>query len=120
MTDSTDPSFDFAGFKKSFVEQEIKNWAAFFADDAEWIEYKHTHPPRSPRRMTGRTQIEGFLADIKASNITLKIEDEVIGPTRAAFCVWCILPDGKRIVENVIIHFEGGKITRQVDVEAWD
>jgi len=120
LNDSTHPPFDFEAFKMAFVGQDIKSWATFFADDAEWIEYKHTHPPGSPRRMTGKAQIEEFLADVKASNITLKIEDEVVGPTRAAFCVWCLLPGGKRVVENVIIHFSGGKITKQVDVEAWD
>ena len=50
----------------------------------------------------------------------LEIGDEVIGPDRAAFRVWCTLPDGRRIIEHVIIHYADGKITRQVDVEAWD
>jgi len=31
-----------------------------------------------------------------------------------------MLRDGRRIVEHVIIHYAGGRITRQVDVEAWD
>jgi len=70
--------------------------------------------------MKGKSEIRDFLADVKASNITLVIEDEVVGPNRAAFCVWCTFPDGKQVVENVIIHISDGKITRQVDVEAWD
>jgi hypothetical protein len=48
------------------------------------------------------------------------LSDEVIGPARAAFCVTCTLPNGNRIIENVIIHHRAGKIIRQVDVEAWD
>jgi len=57
---------------------------------------------------------------VKASNVTLAIEDEVVGSNRAAFRVWCVLPDGKRIIEHVIIHFSNDRLTRQVDVEAWD
>jgi hypothetical protein len=113
-------SFDFAGFKRAFVEQDVPAWAAYFAADGQWIEYKHTHPPRSPRVMNGRREIEEFLARVKSSDVSLEIDDEVIGRDRAAFRVWCTLADGRRIIEHVIIHYANGKITRQVDVEAWD
>lgn len=116
----TDTSFDFAGFRRAFVEQDVPAWAAYFADDGQWIEYKHTHPPRSPRVLQGRTEISDFLTGVKASKVSLEISDEVVGPDRAAFCVWCTLADGRRIIEHVIIHYTNGKITRQVDVEAWD
>ena len=116
----SDTSFDFAGFKRAFVEQDVPAWAAYFADDGQWIEYKHTHPPRAPRVMRGKGEIADFLGRVKASNVSLEISDEVVGPDRAAFCVWCTLGDGRRIIEHVIIHYEGKMITRQVDVEAWD
>jgi hypothetical protein len=112
--------FDFAAFKQAFVTQDVARWAGFFEDNAEWIEYRHSNPPHSPRRMTGKAQIEAFLSQVKASNVCLAIEDEVVGPTRAAFRVWCTLPGGKRIIEHVILHLAGGRIARQVDVEAWD
>jgi SnoaL-like domain len=116
----TDTSFDFAGFKRAFTNQDVSAWAAYFATDGQWIEYKHSHPPRSPRVMDGQREIVDFLERVRASNITLEIEDEVIGPDRAAFRVWCKLPDGRRIIEHVIIYYANGKITRQVDVESWD
>lgn len=112
--------FDFEGFRRAFTGQDIERWLDYFADDAEWIEYRHDAPPRSPNRMSGRAAIGAFLARVKASNIALAISDEVIGETRAAFMVICTLPDGRRIIENVILHFAEGKIARQVDVEAWD
>lgn len=112
--------FDFKGFSRAFVDQDVEAWAAYFADDGRWIEYKHTNPPRSPRVMSGRKEIAGFLSSVKASNVALEIGDEVVGPERAAFRVWCTLPDGRRIIEHVIIHYVNGKIVQQVDVEAWD
>lgn len=113
-------TFDFEGFRRSFTEQDIERWLDYFAEDAEWVEYRHNAPPRSPNRMIGHAAIGAFLARVKASNIKLEISDEVIGDERAAFMVTCTLSDGRHIVENVIIHVTDGKITRQVDVEAWD
>jgi ketosteroid isomerase-like protein len=112
--------FDFPAFKRACTTQDLAAWIAFFADDAQWIEYRPGHPPASPRVLSGRGQIAQFLVRVKGSNITLAIEDEVVGPTRAAFRAWITLPDGKRIVEQVILHHSRGRITRQVDVEASD
>ena len=120
MSRADEGEFDFAAFRQAFVTRDVERWADFFDNDAEWIEYKHSHPPHSPRRMVGKAQIAAFLSQVKASNVSLEIEDEVVSPTRAAFRVWCMLPDGKRIIEHVILNLSGGKITRQVDVEAWD
>ncbi len=112
--------FDFAAFRHAFTQQDLATWIAFFADDAQWIEYRHGDPPAAPRMHVGRAQIAQFLVRVKGSKVTLAIEDEVIGPERCAFRVWCTLPDGRRIVEHVIIQHADGLITRQVDVEAWD
>ena len=45
--------------------------------------------------------------------------DEIIGDTRAAFCLTVVMESGKRIIEHIIVHFARGKIAKQVDVEAW-
>ena len=114
-------SFDFDAFKQAFLSQDVNKWVTFYAPDAEWIEYRHTNPPSAPNRMVGQSEIKAFLSRIKASNISIAITDEILGPTRAAFCVTCTLSDGvRRIIEHVIIHYSNGRITRQVDVEAWD
>jgi ketosteroid isomerase-like protein len=112
--------FAFAAFKRAFEDKDFDSWVAFYADDAEWIEYRHFSPPRSPDRMVGRQQIAEFLERICGANLGITIADEVIGPDRVAFSVDCTLPDGKHIFEHVIAHFENGKISRQVDVEASD
>ena len=115
----TATTFDFAAFKRAFESQDADAWLAFYAD-AEWFEYRHNAPPRAPNRMVGKQQIGDFLRRVKASNVKLSIGDEVIGDTRAAFCVTVVMASGKRIIENIIVHLDGGKITRQTDVEAWD
>ncbi len=115
-----EPKFDFAAFKRAFEKQNVETWLGFYADDAEWVEYRHNAPPRAPNRMVGRQQIGDFLRRVKASKLKLSIDDDVIGEGRAAFCVTVVLESGKRVIENVIVHLKDGKITRQTDVEAWD
>lgn len=114
-------SFEFSAFKQAIIAQDVEAWASFYAIDAEWIECRHMHPPRAPNRIVGKSDIKAFLSEVKRSDVALAVSDEVIGPTRAAYCLTCTLSDGeRRIIEHVIIHYADGKITRQVDVEAWD
>jgi len=114
------PTFHFDALRRALEAQDVEAWLAFYADDAEWIEYRHNAPPAAPNRMAGREAIGAFLGRVKASGVRLRISDEVIGPERAAFCLTVGLASGKRIIEHIIIHFRDGRITRQVDVEAWD
>jgi len=114
-------SFDFDTFKKAFQSQDVETWITFYAPNAEWVEYRHTNPPHAPNRVVGQPEIKAVPGRVKASNISIVITDEILGPTRAAFCDTCTLSDGaRRIIEHVIIHYSNGRIIRQVDVEAWD
>ena len=112
--------FDLTSFTRAIEARDAVAWLEFYADDAEWLEYKHTYPPRSPRVIRGRSEISAFLERIAAGGVTLRVEDEIAGADRAAFRMWVTLPDGRRIIEHVIVHLRDGKITRQVDVESWD
>ena len=112
--------FDFAAFKNAFERKDFNRWVPFYADDAEWIEYRHISPPRAPNRMVGKQQIADFLKWVCNANFGISIADEVVAADRVAFSVDCTFPDGKRVFEHVIAQIEDGKITRQVDVEAWD
>lgn len=113
-------AFDFARFKAAFEERRLAEWLACYAEDAVWLEYRHDAPPRNPHRMRGREEIEAFLSEICAADLQLEISNEVLNRDRCAFMVTCRLRDGRRIVENVIIHVRDGVIHQQVDVEAWD
>lgn len=33
--------FDFAGSRWAFKEKDVAVWLAFYAEDAEWPEYRH-------------------------------------------------------------------------------
>lgn len=112
--------FDFTLFKSAVIHQNVSEWIEFFADEAEWIEYRHAAPPRAPHRMIGKPAIKIFLDEVIADQLQLTITDEVINATRAAFCLTCTLADGRQIIENTIVHLKDGKITRYIEVEASD
>jgi ketosteroid isomerase-like protein len=112
--------FDFDAYRRAFTEKDLEPWLAFYAEDAEWIEYKPTAPPRAPNRMPDKRAIRAFLTEIAESDLKLSISDEVVGPGGVAFCVTCELEGGRRFIENTIATIRDGLIVRQVDVEAWD
>jgi ketosteroid isomerase-like protein len=112
--------FDFAAFKRAFEHKDFDSWVSFYADDAEWLECRHSSPPRSPNRMIGKRQIVVFLRGICDADLGITLGDEVIGEDRVAFNVDCALSDGRHIFEHVIAYVRDGQILRQVDVEAWD
>ena len=111
---------DLKAFLAAFASQNVAAWTDFYADDAEWIEYRHFNPPASPHVMKGKAAIAAHISRIEASDITIDISDVIADGDRAAFCLWVGLASGKRIIEHVIVHMAGGKVHRQVDVEAWD
>jgi ketosteroid isomerase-like protein len=113
-------AFDYQGFRRAFCEKDVEAWLAFFTEDAKWIEYRHTKPPRDPNVMRGRDEIEAHLRLVADGPLEFELSDEVLGDERAAFRVMCTLPGGRRIIEHVIVELEDGLIARQVDVEAWD
>jgi ketosteroid isomerase-like protein len=113
-------AFDFAGYQRAVERLDVEQWASFYADDAEWIEYREANPPRAPNVMRGDASIREFVQGIANAGIQLIIEREVVDDVRAAYMLTATLGDGRRVIENVILDHDGGRITRQIDVEAWD
>ena len=113
-------AFDFAAYRDAVERLDAERWLAFYADDAEWLEYRHANPPRSPNVMRGEAAIGEFVRGIAAAGIGLAIEREVVDDCRAAYMLTATLGDGRIVIENVILDHRDGLITRQIDVEAWD
>ena len=113
-------AFDFDAYRSAFESKDVGRWLAFYSDDAEWIEYRHSDPPRAPNVMRGSSEIGAFLERVAAMPIDLQLSREVLGEERIAFACTVDLGDGKRIVEHVIADVRDGRIVLHVDVEAWD
>ncbi|MEY2515571.1 MAG: hypothetical protein QOJ89_2929 [bacterium] len=118
LTVSSD--FDFAAYRAAFEAKDVVSWLAFYADDAQWLEYRHSDPPRAPNVMRGRAEIGAFLERVAALALTIELSREVVGEERIAFACLVTFDDGKQILEHVIADLRDGLIVRHVDVEAWD
>jgi ketosteroid isomerase-like protein len=110
--------FDFAAFKAAVEARDADRWLEFFADDAEWVEYRHK--ASSPRVTSGRDDIARYLDYVRRTDAELAISNDVVGDERAAFTLTATRPDGRLIVENTILDLRDGRIVRQHEVEAWD
>ena len=115
-------SFDFPAYRQAIEARDHEAWLGFFADDAQWIEYRPDNPPRSPRIMDGKGEIGDFLDSIAPVPAELRISHEVLGERRVAYRLTVTFAaDGRQIVENVIADLNArGQIVSQVDVEMWD
>jgi hypothetical protein len=110
--------FDFAAFKAAVEARDADRWLAFFADEAEWIEYRHK--ASSPRVHSGREAIARYLGYVRRTDAVLAISNEVVGEERAAFTLTATRSGGLLIVENTILDLRDGLIVRVHEVEAWD
>jgi hypothetical protein len=91
-----------------------------YADDAELRIVNKSTPPSSPRELDGKEEIAEYLRDVCAREMTHRIEDEVVGGNRVAFKEACEYPDGIKVLTAMTLDVRGGKVVRQVNVEAWD
>jgi hypothetical protein len=110
--------FDFAAFRAAVEGRDAEHWLGFYADDAEWLEYRHK--ASSPRVTRGREDIARYLDYVRRTDVELAISNDVLGDERAAFTLTATRPDGRLIVENTILDVRDGLIVRQHEVEAWD
>ena len=113
-------AFDYPAYRSAFEAKDVPTWLAFYADDAEWVEYRPTDPPRSPNVMRGKSEIGAFLTRVAAMPLTIALSHEVLTAERIAFACLVTLDDGKQILEHVIADLRGGQIVRHIEVEAWD
>jgi ketosteroid isomerase-like protein len=113
-------AFDFAAYRAAFEARDVEPWLAFYAEDAQWVEYRPSDPPRSPNVMRGRAEIGAFMQRVAALPLTITLSSEVLTVDRIAFACLVTLDDGKQILEHVIADLRDGLITSHVEVEAWD
>ena len=113
-------SFDLAAYKRAVEAKDVEAWLAFYALDAEWLEYQPTRPLAVPRRHAGTAEIRAYLEFIASEPEPLVVSDELTDGDRAAFAIWMQLADGRVFGEHCILTLRDGLIVRHVDVELWD
>jgi ketosteroid isomerase-like protein len=113
------------GLAFEVMRQAIENLDAeqlvgLYADDAEMLTVNRYTTPSSPKVLRGKEEITEHLRDVCGRAMTHRIENEVLGEDRVAFNEACEYPDGTKVLCAATLEVRDGKITRQVNVEAWD
>jgi SnoaL-like protein len=114
--------FDFEGWRTAVESRDVERWLSFFADGAQWVEYRPGNPPASPRVLAGKDAIRLWLEEIGPTPADLRVTHELVGDRRIAYRLTVTFAeDGRQIVENVIADLDAdGRVVSQVDVEVWD
>lgn len=92
----------------------------FYADDAVLLIIDQLNPPNQPREIKGHAAVAAYFDDVCGRAMTHKVENGIEHGDRMAFTQACRYPDGKGVFCSATIELAGGKIARQVMVQAWD
>jgi hypothetical protein len=116
----TTGSLDFQALRHAIEERDAEALVSLYAEGAELLRVNRYDTPSSPRVLSGKEEIAEYLRDVFGRDMTHRVQDEVIGEERIAFQEACEYPDGTRVLAAMSLDVRDGKITRHVNVEAWD
>ena len=109
-----------AGLKRAIEGRKASALAGLYADDAVVHVIDRDNPPSKPRRLQGKNAITAYFDDVCGRDMTHKVEAGVTVGNRLAFTQSCAYPDGTKVFCSAMVDLKGGKISRQVVVQAWD
>jgi ketosteroid isomerase-like protein len=109
-----------AGLKRAIEGRKASALAGLYADDAVVQVIDRDNPPSKPRNLEGKGAITSYFEDVCGRDMTHKVEAGVAVGNRLAFTQSCAYPDGTKVFCSTMIDLKGGKISRQVVVQAWD
>ena len=92
----------------------------FYADDAVLLIIDQLNPPARPREIRGHAAVAAYFDDVCGRAMTHAVENGIETAGRMAFTQACRYPDGTGVFCSATIELAGGKIARQVMVQAWD
>ena len=109
-----------AGLKRAIEGRKDSALAGLYADDAVVQVIDRDNPPSKPRNLQGKSAISSYFEDVCGRDMTHKVEAGVAVGNRLAFTQSCAYPDGTKVFCSAMVDLKGGKISRQVVVQAWD
>ena len=109
-----------AALRRAIEGRKGSAFAGMCADDAVLQVIDRDNPPSKPRNVQGKSAIASYFEDVCGRDMTHKVEAGVAVGNRLAFTQSCAYPDGTKVFCSAMIDLKGGKISRQVVVQAWD
>jgi SnoaL-like domain len=117
---TTQTDFDLDAFAQAIEERDATKQLAAYAEDAEVTLVDQAARPSSPRVLRGKDEIRGWIEDVCGRDMTHRVGPSVQDASGAAFTETCRYPDGTAVLCATVLELDGGRIARQVGVQAWD
>jgi|SRR5215207_6746897 len=111
---------DLEALRRAAEGKDTEAMLDLYAEDAEYMRVDRNHTPSSPMTLRSKEAIAEYYRDVFTRDMSHRIESEVVGEDRAAFNWACEYSDGMKVLAATTLQLRGGKIVRQVNVEAWD
>ena len=113
-------ALDFEAMRHAIENLDAEALVNLYHEDAALKIVNRYTTPSSPRELRGNEEISAYLLAVCGRAMTHRIENEVVAGDRVAFNEACEYPDGTKVLAATTLDVRDGKISRQVNVEAWD
>jgi predicted SnoaL-like aldol condensation-catalyzing enzyme len=110
-----------AGSLRTALEtSDAASLIGFYADDAQVKVIDKLHQPSNPLVLQGKDAIATYWTDVCGRAMAHIVEKVVHDGDSMVYSEACSYPDGTRVQCIAVLDLSGGKIVRQVGVQAWD
>lgn len=117
---TTTTAFELDTFTRAIEERDASTQLAMYADDAQVTLADRIAPPGTPRVLRGRSEIQSWIEDVCARDMTHDVGHSVRDESGVAFTEACRYPNGANVLCATVLEIKDGLIARQVGVQAWD
>lgn len=120
MSTITSESFDLEIFTRAAEERDAALQLSMYGPNATVTITDKVSQPGSPRVLRTREDIQAWLEDMYARDMTHKVQHRVKDEAGAAYTQACRYPDGTNVLCATVIALDGGQISDQTVVQVWD
>jgi len=117
---STTTAFELDRFARAAEERDASTQLSMYGPHAVVTIADKISQPGSPRVLRTRDEIQSWLEDMYARDMTHAVKHRVQDPTGAAYTQACRYPDGTSVLCATVIELDGGVIAAQTVVQVWD
>ncbi len=120
MGTPTTASFELARFCRAVEECDSDTQVAMYAPDATVTIADRITQPGSPRVLSGLEEIRAWIEDVDGRDMTHRVLHSVSDEHGGAFAEACQYRDGTNVLCATVFELDGGSISCQTIVQAWD
>ncbi len=120
MSTITSETFDLDRFAHAAEERDAATQLSMYGPGATVTITDKVSQPGTPRVLSTREEIQAWLEDMYARDMTHKVQHRVKDDTGAAYTQACLYPDGTNVLCATVIALQDGKISDQAVVQVWD